>query len=189
MLTIKKRKEFLKRLGLTYDKAGITKLQNKYFTRSKDKTRKYDKNTDTLLRHVINVECHTKNFEPEEFKCECGGRYCTGYPDRMKVKELKLLQEIRDHYKKPVIVTSGLRCERYNAELAGSVPNSPHLTGYATDFYMAGVTDTPERRQLAISHIKKMRYHHYSYGSLCKDSGGVYRVSRNMGNAIHVDAR
>ena len=84
LLTEATRIKYFEKLGLgEYNEANIKKLQKKYL-RKKDVDGIYGTNTDNLLRHVYNVKAYTKNFEPEEFKCECGGRYCTGYPTYMK---------------------------------------------------------------------------------------------------------
>lgn len=187
LLSLKKRKEYFKRLGLTYNKEGIRKLQKKYFTRPQDIDGDYGKDTDTLLRHVINVKSHTKNFEPEEFKCRCGGRWCTGYPTRMKVKELKHIQTIRDHYGKPMIITDALRCRRRNESLPNSAKDSPHMHGYAVDFYMQGHTDTAQQRQQVIRYCKKLKGHKYTYANGCYDSNGTYIRSDAMGNAVHTN--
>lgn len=188
LLAIKTRKKYFKLLGFgEYNYASILKMQKQYFHRSKDHDGLYGPDTDALLRHLRNVKVHAKNFAPEEFRCPCGK--CTGYPTRMKVKELKHIQSIRDHYKRPMTVTSGLRCKAYNNSLSNSAKDSPHLHGYAVDFYMPGVTDTVENRQKAISYIKTLRYHHYTYGNAVKDSNGTLIHSPKMGNALHTDAR
>lgn len=185
LLSVKERERRFKYLGLEYNEAGIRKLQKKYL-RKKDVDGIYGIDTDRLLRHVYNVKRVTKNFEPEEFKCECGGRYCTGYPSYMKQVELKNLQSIRTHYGKPMKVTCGLRCRTYNNKIAGSISNSKHLTGYATDFYMAGVTDTLANRKAAIKWIKKLPNHNYTYGNGINSNGyAVY--APYMGNALHTD--
>ena len=97
LLSVSARKKRFKYLGYEYNEEGIKKLQAKYL-RKKDVDGVYGPNTDNLLRHVYNVKKFTKNFAPEEFKCECGGRYCTGYPSYLKEVELKNLQSIRSHY-------------------------------------------------------------------------------------------
>ena len=179
------REKRFKYLGLEYNEKGIKELQRKYL-RKKDVDGIYGVDTDRLLRHVYNVKKVTKNFEPEEFKCECGGRYCTGYPSYMKQVELKNLQSIRSYYGKPMIVTCGLRCRTYNNKIAGSIQNSKHLTGYATDFYMKGVTDTLANRKAAIKWIKKLPNHNYTYGNGINSNGySVY--APYMGNALHTD--
>lgn len=186
LLTTEQRKKFFKALGLgEYNKTNIKKLQKKYM-RSKDVDGIYGTDTDKVLRHVYNVKTYTKNFAPEEFKCECGGRYCTGYPSFMKPVELQNLQKIRDHYGKPMTVTCGLRCKTYNNKLRGSIGNSKHLTGYATDFYMKGVTDTLANRKKAIAWIKKLPNHNYTYGNGINSKGAKISAGY-MGNALHTD--
>ena len=188
LLTTAKRKEYFKELGLgEYNEANIRKLQKKYFSRKKDIDGIYGPNTDNLLRHVYNCS-KVKNFEPEEFKCECGGRYCTGYPSYMKMNQLRHLQSIRDHFGRPITVTSGMRCRGYNNSIGGSIVNSKHLTGQATDFYQAGVTDTLANRKRSIAWIKKQPNHTYSYGNGI-NSYGNYTYAPYMGNALHTDTK
>ena len=186
LLTLEQRKTRFKFLGFgEYNTANIRKFQKKYL-RARDVDGIYGTDTDRALRHVYNVKKCTKNFEPEEFKCECGGRYCTGYPSYMKQVELKNLQSIRTHFGKPMKVTCGLRCRTYNNKIAGSISNSKHLTGYATDFYMQGVTDTLANRKKAIAWIKKLPNHNYTYGNGINSNG--YSVwAPYMGNALHTD--
>lgn len=186
LLTVEQRKAYFKKLGLgAYNKANIEKLQRMYL-RAKDVDGIYGTDTDRLLRHVYNVTFYTKNFKPEEFKCECGGKYCTGYPSYMKKVELKNLQSIRTHYGKPMTVTCGLRCKPYNNSLRGSITNSKHLTGYACDFYMKGVTDTLANRKAAVKYIKKLPNHSYTYGNGI-NSYGASISALYMGNALHTD--
>lgn len=186
LLSVAKRKDYFRKLGLgEYNEANIKKLQKKYL-RKKDVDGVYGTDTDRLLRHVYNCSL-VKNFEPEEFKCECGGRYCTGYPSYMKQVELKNLQKIRDHYGKPMTVTSGLRCKAANSASRGSVPNSGHLHGYACDFYMQGVTDTLANRKKSIKWMKKLSNTQYIYGNGINSNG--YAISAAyMGNAMHYEA-
>ncbi len=188
LLTVEQRERRLKFLGYgEYNEANIKKFQKKAFpTMPTQWDGKWGINTDRAARHFYNVKKYTKNFEPEEFKCECGGRYCTGYPSYMKKVELQNLQKIRDHYGRPMVVTCGLRCRGYNNSLAGSIPNSKHLTGYACDFYMRGVTDTLANRKQSIKWIKKLPNHNYTYGNGINSYG--YRIAAGyMGNAMHTD--
>ena len=104
----------------------------------------------------------------------------------MKRVELKNLQKIRSHYGKPMTVTCGLRCKGYNAECKGSITNSLHLSGYATDFYMKGVTDTLANRKKSIKWMKKLENTHYIYGDGI-NSYGYYVSAPYMGNAMHYD--
>lgn len=51
-----------------------------------------------------------------------------------------LLQCIREHFGKPVHITSGYRTAAYNATLPNASKNSQHILGKAADFW---VEDTP----------------------------------------------
>lgn len=192
LLSVEKRKEYFKYLGLgAYSKKNILKMQKKYMLRKSDWDGCYGPDTDALLRHLRNVKKHAPSFRPEEFRCGCNGRYCSGYPTRMKVRELKHLQTIRDHYKRPMEITSGLRCKKYNDELRGSSTQSYHMHGFAADFYMEGVTDTLAHRKKAIRYIRKLKNHHYTYGDgvyTWGNSGAIKSIAApNMGNALHTD--
>lgn len=193
LLSLEKRKEYFKYCGLgVYNEANILKMQKKYLMREEDWDGIYGKDTDSLLRHLRNCKKYaSKNFTPQEFRCGCNGRYCCGYPTRMKAKELAHIQTIRTHYGKPMVITSGLRCDRYNAEVGG-VPDSRHKAGYAVDFYIAGLTDNLAGRKKVIKYARKLKNHHYSYGD------GVYAYSTgpirsksapSMGNAVHTDTK
>lgn len=187
LLSVAKRKEYFKALGFgEYNKDSILKFQKKYFIRKKDMDGIYGNNTDILLRHVWNVS-KTKNFSPKEFICDCGGKYCTGYPTYMKDYQLANLQAIRNHWNRPMTITSGLRCRTRNARVGG-IRNSLHLFGEATDFYMVGVTDTLAHRKSAIKWIKKLKRHHYTYGNGCNSAGGR-PYAPYMGNALHTDSQ
>lgn len=187
LLSEKERQEYFQILGLNYDKAGVEYIQRTYL-RPKDVDGIYGKDTDNLLRHLVYVKQYTKNFEPTEFKCECGGKYCTGYPDYMKPIELQHIQKIRDMYGAPITVTCGLRCKEYNRRCKGSIQNSLHLTGYAIDFYQPGHTVTLAQRKASINDIKKLPNHHYTYGDGI-NSNGVRVSAPYMGNALHTDTQ
>jgi len=185
LLSKAERKRRLEYLG--YKEDDVLKFQKKAFPNQKSQQDgKYGINTDRALRHFYNVKkcCNPNNFKPEEFRCDCGR--CTGYPSYMKQVELKHLQRIRDHYNRPMIVTSGLRCKYANGSSTGSIQNSLHLVGRACDFYMAGVTDTLANRKKSIKWIRKQPNHHYTYGNGINSNGyGVY--APYMGNALHTD--
>lgn len=50
----------------------------------------------------------------------------------------KLLEPIRAHFGKPVVVHSGFRCRGLNKDIGGS-KTSQHLKGEAVDFHVVGV--------------------------------------------------
>ena len=186
LLSVSERKRQMKELGYEYTKEGIRKLQKKYFTRSKDIDGKYGKNTDILVRHCYNVQMYAPHFKPQEFRCGCEGKYCTGYPTYMRKEMLVLLEKIRIQYGNPIIVTCGLRCSKYNKKLNGSVQQSKHLKGKAVDFYQKGTTDTLANRKKSIKWIKKRPHFGYSYGNGINSYGNKI-TAPYMGNALHVD--
>lgn len=185
LLSIEARQKRFKALGLgEYNKANILKFQKMAFPDHKDQWDGiYGKNTDNALRTFYNCSL-VKNFKPEEFRCNCGK--CCGYPSYMKQVELKHLQKIRDHYGKPMTITSGLRCANENARVGG-VANSGHLNGYAADFYMPGVTETVSQRNAALKYMASLPNHQFTYGANMVDSEGNYRTASGMGNAMHTE--
>ena len=80
----------------------------------------------------------TPHFNRQEFVCCCEGRYCDGFPAEMNSDLLARLEAVRLLLGGPVIITSGVRCERRNREVGG-VPNSQHLFGQAADLYAPGI--------------------------------------------------
>ena len=147
---------------------------------------KYGQQTQNALLTAINVKRYTKNFSPKEFRCECGGKYCCGFPDYMKPEVLKNIQAIRDHWGRPITVTCGLRDKTYNSKLGGSIQNSRHLVGQAIDFYQKGVTDTLANRKKSIKWIKTLPNHAYTYGNGINSYNASVSASY-MGNALHTD--
>lgn len=71
-------------------------------------------------------------FNPEEFRCKCGGKYCNGFPAEPHEKTVRYANAIRKRLGKPVPVNSGLRCPTWN-QIQGGVSNSNHMTGGAAD--------------------------------------------------------
>jgi len=63
--------------------------------------------------------------------------------DNLKLTAEKIFQPIRDHFKKPIYVSSMYRCERLNSLVGGS-KNSKHITGQAIDLDNDG-TDVSNR--------------------------------------------
>jgi zinc D-Ala-D-Ala carboxypeptidase len=62
------------------------------------------------------------HFDSSEFRCKCGCGICNVSP-----KLLTQLEQLRNAYRKPMIVASGCRCPAYNAQVGG-VENSAHLS-------------------------------------------------------------
>ena len=83
-----------------------------------------------------------KHFKRSEFACHCG---CGA--NRIDIRLVKILDDIRDYYGKPLVVTSGVRCPKHNKAVGGT-SNSWHIGGTDTseghhnkacDFYVQGV--------------------------------------------------
>ena len=78
-----------------------------------------------------------KYFKRSEFKCKCG-KYCNGFPVEMDMKLLQIADGVREHFGKPITVSSGVRCETHNARVGG-VSGSRHKRGKAMDFCVSGI--------------------------------------------------
>ena len=78
-----------------------------------------------------------KYFVRAEFQCNCGGKYCNGFPAEPKKKLVEVADRVRGHFGAAAIISSGVRCERHNANVGG-VSNSRHLAGKAMDFRISG---------------------------------------------------
>ena len=77
-------------------------------------------------------------FDREEFRCQCGGKYCNGFPVEPQEKLVRTVDEIRRRLGVPVTIVesggSGVRCEVHNRNVGG-VANSLHTTGDAADLH------------------------------------------------------
>lgn len=115
-------------------------------------------------------------FKKSEFKCHCKGKYCNGYPSKISPDLVYVVIKLRKKYNKPVYITSGLRCKKWNRLQAGSSSTSKHMSGKAVDFYIPNLTNSNSKRNKIKSYlysIKKVKY--------------VYHGTKNMSNAIHVN--
>lgn len=187
LLTKKGRDMRLKYLGYgPYNKKNVLAFQKDAFPgKPKLQDGIAGQITDNALRTFYNVKKYGGGyFKPAEFRCNCG--HCSGYPTHMKKVEIQHLKRIREHYDKPMTITSGMRCEIENKNVGG-IQGSSHTRGYAADFYMKGVTDTVANRQKALEWIKKQPNHEFTYGAYMRDSQGKYRESGQMGNAMHTE--
>lgn len=77
-------------------------------------------------------------FTREEFRCQCGGKYCDGFPVEPQEKMVRTVDEIRRRLGVPVQIVeaggSGVRCPQHNADVGGAV-NSDHMGGDAADLH------------------------------------------------------
>lgn len=200
LLDIKTRQKYLKELGYytseidglwgTLSKQAITKLQNDYFVRAKDKDGIYGNNTDLMLRSVYNCK-DAKNFKVTEFKCKCGGKYCTGYPAEVDKSLVDNLQTMRDKYGKAITITSGLRCTNWN-KIQGGVSGSSHTKGKATDIIIPSQSDSHNGRVEIVNYWDTLPNAKYAYCNnymkYVGQNSTVYKSS-TMGNATHVNVK
>lgn len=151
-LTINAIKDFQRKNNLTID--GIVGI----------------KTFEKLGNHINNTLAwnNIKYFKKSEFTCKCGCNL-----NNIDINLVKILDEIRTHFNKPVIITSGTRCTKHNKNVGGK-SYSRHLIGKAADFVVLGVNQNivyEYTRKLVSS--SKLRY--------------TYTGTKDMGNAIHID--
>ena len=77
-----------------------------------------------------------KNFQYKEFDCHGQGCCSTTIIDE---KLVEYVQQIRDHFGKPVTITSSYRCEVHNRRVGGAT-KSYHMRGQAADVVVQGVS-------------------------------------------------
>lgn len=113
-----------------------------------------------------------KHFQHWEFKCPCG---CN--EERIDIRLVKILDDIRDYYNKPLHITSGVRCPKHNRELPGSSSTSWHLStrgGKASDIWLNDIKVTE-----LLSHCIDLR----NQGKIRY----TYTNGDNMSGAVHID--
>lgn len=76
----------------------------------------------------------SENFKVSEFKCNDGA-------DVVLISDelVTLLQNIRDHFGKAVVINSAYRTETYNKKVGGAT-HSQHILGTAADIVISGVS-------------------------------------------------
>lgn len=82
---------------------------------------------------------HIRYWSREEWRCQCGGRFCNGFPAEPDQTLVELVDDLRHRFGRPGHRSSGLRCQQHNAN-EGGVWNSKHMSGKALDFFIEGVS-------------------------------------------------
>lgn len=80
----------------------------------------------------------TFNIKLGELVCRCGCKNHVFYETELRTLAF-MLQRIRDHFGKPIIISSGLRCTRHNTSVKGA-DNSYHMSGMAADVRVPDVS-------------------------------------------------
>ena len=92
-------------------------------------------------------------FTRAEFRCQCKGKYCNGFPVEPEEKMVRTVDEIRRRLGIPISIVdaggSGVRCPKHNAEVGG-VYNSEHLYGRAADLHSSA---SPERMKAVAEEV------------------------------------
>jgi len=129
---------------------------------------RYYSSTDNDIIYLYEKEdgpiSNDKHFTAKEMACKDGSEELLCSP-----LLLELLEEIRDHFKKPVIINSGYRTPSWNAKVGGA-GNSYHCKGMAADIHIKGIST-----DLIAKYASE----------LMEDYGGVIRY----GNFVHIDVR
>lgn len=73
------------------------------------------------------------NFKRKEFACSCGCGF-----EAVDAELVRILNLVRNHFNKPVVINSACRCEAYNHQIGGAV-KSQHVRGMAADIAVEGV--------------------------------------------------
>lgn len=93
-----------------------------------------------------------KYFKKSEFRCKCGCGL-----DEMNETLIRVADRVREHFGKPITVSSGRRCANHNARVGG-VSNSRHLSGKAMDFCVSGKTASQ-----VLEYVQKQPEIRYAY--------------------------
>ena len=110
-----------------------------------------------------------KNFQYKEFDCHGQGCCSTTIIDE---KLVEYVQRIRDHFGRPVTITSSYRCEVHNRRVGGAT-KSYHMRGQAADIVVQGVSS------------REVAKYAESIGIL---GIGLYETSKD-GYFTHIDTR
>ena len=111
----------------------------------------------------------SKNFLSTEIDCH-GSGCCT--ETKIDLKVIDYLQTIRDHFEKPITVTSGYRCPTHNSKVSRA-KNSYHTKGMAVDFVVSGVKPREVAKYAESLGIKGI---------------GLYETNSD-GHFVHIDTR
>ena len=134
----------------------------------------------------------TKSFRYSEFACPCCGKVRPISPDL-----IYRLQNLRDKIGKPIYISSGIRCKKYNRKVGG-YRNSPHLTGKAVDIHAKNIDIVDlaiMARDEGFSRIGIYPYQHFIHIDILKprpskawikDNSGVYWYFSTLEDAISV---
>ena len=111
----------------------------------------------------------SKNFKSTEFDCH-GSGCCTS--TLIDDDLIKYVQKIREHFNKPITITSGYRCPTHNSRIGGAT-GSRHSKGQAADIVVSGVASREVAKYAESIGIKGI---------------GLYETNAD-GHFTHIDTR
>ncbi len=139
----------------TASKKAIKAFQQKYGVAENE--------TEAMLVKAVAGEITAKDFwedieyfKKDEFKCKCG-KYCNGFPVEPNETLVRVADRVRKHFGVSAIVSSGVRCEKHNANVGG-VSGSRHKLGKAMDFCVKGKTSAQ-----VLAYVKQQKEIRYCY--------------------------
>lgn len=111
----------------------------------------------------------SENFKASEFSCHGSGCCNSVLIDE---KLIEYVQKIRDHFKKPVTINSGYRCEKHNKNVGGA-SGSRHVKGQAADIVVKDVAPAEVAKYAESIGVKGI---------------GLYETATD-GYFVHIDTR
>lgn len=90
------------------------------------------------------------NFNREEFECKCGCGF-----NAADYELVQVLEQVREFFDEPIIITSGCRCDDHNRKIGGAY-ESKHKLGIACDFKVRNIE--PERVYILLDHEYPTKY-------------------------------
>lgn len=100
---------------------------------------------------------NSKYFTRAEFKCSCCGFAA------VDVELLAVLEDVREHFHKPVKINSACRCPAHNKAVGGE-DKSQHMFGMAADFVVVGVSPAKVNQYLVGKYPDQYGIGHYRAG-------------------------
>lgn len=121
--------------------------------------------TEKALKHAVTYGIAKKEtpakkwvgkyLSREEMRCQCGGKYCNGFPAEPDENLVLLADNVRGHFGRKLHRSSGLRCKTWNS-IQGGVSNSRHMSGKALDFRIEG--NSADKVLAYVKTLKGVRY-------------------------------
>lgn len=114
-------------------------LDGKWGPQSKEAAKRFLEDFTGEGVNIASVFDGIQHFSDKECRCRCGGKYCDGTKEPER-ELLEVADEIRETIGGPLIPTSVIRCEKWNALQPGAATNSRHKLGKAMDAWAPGMT-------------------------------------------------